>query len=330
MTEMSKPIEPSGPDAIANGAEAGRAHSSRKRLFAAIKWTVCIVTIVCVGIALGKSLKGFDWRDFHPNLGFVLAAAVSIGLVTITQIIAYRLLLAAYGPKLTWPQAATLSWVPGLAKYIPGKVVAIGGTFYLLRRYKIPAAAALSVTLMGDALAVLTGLIVGAPMLVTPEVQAHLPGGWIWCALLIFAALVCLYPPIFTKLVNIALRKMKRPELSAIPKLQYYLLPILAGFAQWICWGSALWFTARSIAPVPADRLPTFIVIAALANTIAYLVIILPGGIGVREAVLYVGLDPIIGHANAAIVVVALRLIQTIVEILLAAIGTILLKRIRS
>ena len=34
---------------------------------------------------------------------------------------------------------------------------------------------------MGDALAVLTGLIVGASMLVTPEVQAHLPGGWIWC-----------------------------------------------------------------------------------------------------------------------------------------------------
>ena len=60
----------------------------------------------------------------------------------------------------------------------------------------------------------------------------------------------------------------------------------------------------RLIAPVPADRLPTFIVIAVLANTIAYLVIILPGGIGVREAVLYVGLDPIIGHANAAIVVV--------------------------
>ena len=78
MTEMSKPIEPSAPDAIANGAEAGSAHSSRKRLFAAIKWTVCIVTIVCVGIALGKSLKGFDWRDFHPNLGFVLATAVRL------------------------------------------------------------------------------------------------------------------------------------------------------------------------------------------------------------------------------------------------------------
>ena len=84
-----------------------------------------------------------------PQLGPVLVAALSIAAVTVTQIIAYRLLLAAYGPKLTWPQAATLSWVPGLAKYIPGKVVAIGGTVYLLRRYKIPAPVALSVTPSG-------------------------------------------------------------------------------------------------------------------------------------------------------------------------------------
>jgi hypothetical protein len=306
-----------------------QARSSRKRLFAWIKFVLCIATVVFVAIALWKNLRGFDWRNFHPNLGFALAAAMSIIGVTLTQIAAYRLLLAAYGPKLTWPQAATLSWVPGLTKYIPGKVVAIGSTVYLLRRYNISAAVALSVALMGDAVAVLTGLIAGAPMLVTPEARSRLPGGWVWCVVLIAMALVCLYPPVFTRLINIALRKLKRAELSAIPKLLYYVLPVLAGFAQWICWGSALWLTARSIGAVSPSQWPTFVVIAALANTIAYLVIFAPGGIGFRELFLFLGLDPIIGHANAAIVVVALRLIQTIVEILLAVLGTIVLKGLR-
>ena len=73
--------------------------SPRKRLFTAIKWTVCLVTISFVGYALWKNLRNFDWRNFHPNLFFVLAAGLSIVGVTITQIIAYRLLLAAYGPK---------------------------------------------------------------------------------------------------------------------------------------------------------------------------------------------------------------------------------------
>jgi hypothetical protein len=327
MTETLRSVDPPHPDPLPQGEGETRGLSSRKRLFSAIKWILCIVTIVFVGIALARNLRGFDWHNFHPHTGFVLGAGASIALVTITQIAAYRLLLAAYGPTLTWPQAATLSWVPGLAKYIPGKVVAIGGTVYLLRRYKISAAVALSVALMGDAVAVLTGLIVGAPMLLTPEARAKLPGGVVWCVLMIVTALVCLYPPIFTRLVNIALRKLKRPELTATPKLQYYLLPILAGFAQWICWGVALWFTARSIGYVDAIVIPRFIVIAALANTIAYLVIFAPGGIGFREIFLFLGLDPIIGHANAAIVVVAIRLIQTLVETVLAGLGMLILKR---
>jgi hypothetical protein len=318
---------PPHPDPLPEGEGEMRRPSPHKQLFTAIKYAICIAAILFVVLALKKNLRDFDWSNFHPHLLPVLLAAISIAAVTITQIIAYRLLLAAYGPKLTWPQAATLSWVPGLAKYIPGKVVAIGGTVYLLRRYKIPAAIALSVALMGDAVAVLTGLIAGAPLLLTPQAREKLPGGVVWCVLLIVAGLVCLYPPVFTKLVNVALRKMKRPELSAIPKLQYYLLPILAGFAQWVCWGCALWFMSRAITDVGLHVLPRFIVISALANTIAYLVIFAPGGIGFREIFLFLGLDPIIGHANAAIVVVAIRIVQTLVEVILAGIGMLILRR---
>ena len=216
--------------------------------------------------------------------------------------------------------------MPGLAKYVPGKVLAIGSTVVLLRRFQVSAAIALSVALMGDALAVITGLITGAPMLATPQAQQHLPGGWLWCALMIVIGLVCLFPPIFTKLVNIALRRLKRAELTATPSLHFYILPVLAGFAQWLCWGTALWCTARAIGDLPISVLPQFIVIAALSNTIAYLAFFTPGGLAVREYFMFLGLDPIIGHENAAIVVVGLRIIQTIVEILLCVIGLLILR----
>jgi hypothetical protein len=305
-----------------------RALSPRKLVFAAIKWILFIATIIFVTITLKRNLRQFDWHNFHPQIGLVLCSAVCIALVTVTQIIAYRLLLAAYGPAITWPQAATLSWVPGLAKYIPGKVVALGGTVYLLRRYKISAPIALSVTLMGDAVAVLTGLIVGAPMLLTPQVQARMPGVQIWCALLIVTSLICLYPPVFARLVNFALRKLKKPELNAVAKLSSYAMPILAGFAQWVCWGLAMWFMSRSMAPIGWNVLPRFIVIAAISNTIGYLAFFSNGGIGVREWFLSLGLDPIIGPGNAAIVVIAIRVIQTLVEIMLALVGMMLFKRI--
>ncbi len=327
MTEHSEIIERLRPCPLPEG-EGG--HSSRKWIFSAIKWVLFVATIVFVAIALARNLRGFDWHHFHPQPGPVLATAACVALVTITQIIAYRLLLAAYGPLLTWPQAATLSWVPGLAKYIPGKVVAIGGTVYLLRRYKVTAPIALSVALMGDAVAVLTGLIVGAPMLLTPQARQRLPGVWMWCPVLIVVSLICLYPPIFAKLVNFALRKLRREPLTAVPKLSYYILPILAGFAQWVCWGLAMWFMSRSITSIGWNVLPRFIVVAAIANTIGYLAFFTPGGFGIREFFLALGLNPIIGPADAAIVVIAIRIVQTLVEIFLALIGMLVLKRISS
>jgi len=150
---------------------------------------------------------------------------------------------------------------------------------------------------------------------------------WIWCGLLIVVSLVCLYPPVFARLINFALRKLKRDPLTAVPTLHYYLLPILAGFAQWICWGLAMWFMSRSITPVGLNVLPRFIVIAAIANTIGYLAFFTNGGLGVREFFLALGLNPIIGAENAAIVVIAVRVVQTLVEIVLAGLGMLILKR---
>jgi uncharacterized membrane protein YbhN (UPF0104 family) len=164
-------------------------------------------------------------------------------------------------------------------------------------------------------------------MLVTPQVKEHLPGGWIWCVLLIMFCLVCLFPPVFAKLVNIALRRLKRPELTVVPSLHCYVLPVLAGFAQWLFWGAALWCTARTIGNVSISSLPTFIVIAALSNTFAYLAFFTPGGLGAREGMMFLGLDPLIGHGNAAFVVVALRIVQTVVEIVLCGVGLLILRK---
>jgi hypothetical protein len=290
-----------------------------------VKWIAFVIVLACVGVALAKHIRAIDWSHVHFHAGYAILSGLCIVGVTLTQIVAYRLLLAAYGPAPTWRQAATLSWVPALGKYVPGKIAAISGTVYLLRRFRISAPVALSVALMGDALAVLTGLLVGAPMLRLPEIREKIAGGWVMCVALVTAAAVCLYPPVFSAIVNVALRKLKRPPLTAVPKLHYYLLPLLAAFAQWACWGAALWFATRSLAEVSIDALPRMIVVIALANTVAYLVFFSPGGLGPREGVLLGALTPLLGN-TAAVVVIALRLIQTVVEIMLAGAGLLILR----
>jgi uncharacterized membrane protein YbhN (UPF0104 family) len=310
-------------------AESERRRPAGSLLLTILKWALCLLIVVYVARALARHINAIDWSTVHFHAGFALLGAACVALVTATQVVAYRLLLGAYGLSVRWRHAATLSWLPALGKYVPGKVVAISSTVYLLRRFKIPAAVALSVALMGDALAVLTGLIVGAPMLRSPEVRARLPGGWVWSLTVILIGVTCLYPPVFTRLVNVALRKLKRQPLSHVPQLRYYLLPVIAAFAQWICWGLAVWCVTRSVADVAIARVIDFTFMTALANTIGYLALFAPGGIGVREALLLLPLTQTPGVGDkAAVVVLAVRLIQTIVEVLLAALGLTVLKTV--
>lgn len=305
----------------------GETPVSQVRAWTLIKWIACLVIVAFVARALYRQIIEIDFSTFDPHWGLALLAACAIALVSVSQFAVDRWLLHAYGASATWAQAATLSWIPALAKYVPGKVVAIASMVVLLKRYRIPLAVALSVALMADALAVVTGLVTGAAMFQSPQVQSHLPGGWVWCTLLIALGLITLYPPVFSRLMNVALKKLKREPLSAHPKLGAYALPVLAAFSQWVWWGAALWCASRAVAQVPASQLPWFIVIAAMSNTVAYLAFFSPGGIGVREILLYAGLDPIIGRPNAALVVIAIRLIQTVVEIVLAGAGVMILRR---
>jgi glycosyltransferase 2 family protein len=323
MTETVQPTERPHPDPLPEGEGENPVN---RRLITAIKWILCFIVIGYVAFALIKHIRRIDWSSVHFDFSFAVLAGVCFVLVTVTQIIAYRFLLSSYGSPPSWPQAATLSWVPALGKYVPGKIAALGGTVYLLRRFKISAPIALSVALMTDAIAVLTGLIIAAPTLRLPEVRERVPGGWIWCVVLIVTGLVCLSPPVFTRLLNIILRKLNRAELRAIPRVHHYAVPVLAALMQWILWGIVIWCTARSLSVISITQLPAMIYLIALANTIAYLMVFSPGGIGVREGILLAGLTPIIGK-TAAIVVIAVRVIQTIVEIILAGIGILILRR---
>jgi uncharacterized membrane protein YbhN (UPF0104 family) len=79
----------------------------------------------------------------------------------------------------------------------------------------------------------------------------------------------------------------------------------------------------------PADY-PKFVMTAACAMTISYLALFTVAGLGVREAIFLAMLPPLIGDGpvgTVTIVVIAMRLLQTIVEVLLAGVGAWMLRR---
>src|SRR5262249_24537098 len=136
---------------------------------------------------------------------------------------------------------------------------------------------------------------------------------------------------VFVALLNFSLRAIKRQPIAQVPPLSKYVLPVLASFGQWTFAGFGLWFmTAAIVHDLAPAWIPYFIATAALAMTVSYRTPFTPGGVGIREGIYLLVLAPMLppGERPAiAIVVVAMRIIQTLMEILLALIGALLLRQ---
>jgi uncharacterized membrane protein YbhN (UPF0104 family) len=184
----------------------------------------------------------------------------------------------------------------------------------------VPGGVGLSVAVLLDALAVMAGLIVSIPLLLTGELRARYPMAALACAVMTIVGLVLLHPRVFVALLNVALRLARRQAIDQAPPLRRYLAPVLASFAQWIFAGFGLWFMTAAVTDVAPALIPLFIACAALAMTVSYLLPFTPGGIGIREGLYLLTLGPVI-HAQIAIVVVAMRVVQTLIEIVLAGVG---------
>jgi glycosyltransferase 2 family protein len=295
---------------------------ARKRLIGIrlAAWAICAIVLYFVVRALVRQFQAVDWSQVDLKIFPALTAIVCVFGVSAMQLVARWTLLIAYGYPLNWRVQLPVAWVPQLGKYVPGGIASVGGAVYLLRKHGVPGAIGLSVAVLLDALAVMAGLIVSTPLLLWRPVRERMPLAWLVCAGMVIVGIVMLHPRVFVGMLNGSLRLIKRQPIAQTPPLAKYLWPVLASFGQWLFAGFGLWFMTMAVTPVQTSLIPLFIASAALAMTVSYLMPFTPGGLGIREGLYLITLGPTIGP-RVAIVVVAMRVIQTVIEILLAAVG---------
>ncbi len=294
--------------------------STRKRLIGLVKLALTLIVVFFVARALIEQFKAVTWDDLRLTPGYAALSVLCTFIVHGGQLLVVMTLLRAHGHRLPWRAQLAAAWVPPLGKYVPGKVASIAGAVYIQRQYGVPGSVAVSVALMLDGLALIAGLIVSTPLLLSDPVREQMPYGWAWCVALAAGGLVALHPRVFAALVNFALRLIGRAPLTKIPSAGMYAIPVVMSFSQWLFAGLSLWFMTRAMMNVSPAQIPLFVAVAALAMSISYLALFSPGGLGVREWIFWIALGPTIGPV-AAIVAVAMRVAQTLIELTLAAVG---------
>jgi hypothetical protein len=156
-------------------------------------------------------------------------------------------------------------------------------------------------------------------------------GGVPWYAWLVVLLLpigaAVLHPPVFSAIVNKALRTMRREPLEQPLTRAGELRAFGWAIAAWVAFGVQAWAIARDLGPIRGGLLPVAIGGFALAWTIGFLVVLAPAGFGPREWVLglvFAGYLP--GGAKGAALALALisRLLMSLGDVIWAGVAIVM------
>ena len=98
-------------------------------------------------------------------------------------------------------------------------------------------------------------------------------------------------------------------ELDRLPGL------VARYFGVWLLFGLAFWLTARALFDVPVNEILRYAGVFAAAWVAGFVVVIAPGGLGVREAIIVALLQGSLGEAEAIVLATASRIAFTLVDL---------------
>jgi uncharacterized membrane protein YbhN (UPF0104 family) len=237
----------------------------------------------------------------------------------------WRGTLAVLGSRLVLPVAAQLFFVTQLGKYLPGAVWPVLAQMRTGRTMGIPRQRMGLAFLLTLGLATLVGFFVGVlalPALLQAEGSLVLVG---LVAVPFFAAV--LVPSVLNRLLTRVLALLGRPTLDQPMTSSEVFRGVVWSLAFWVVYGAHVWLLAVGLGADPLPTLPVAVGGFALAFGIGPLLVVLPAGAGVREAVLVVVLSTVLSTADATVVALTSRVILMLADGLLAAGSVIAMRR---
>lgn len=240
---------------------------------------------------------------------------------------AWRVTLGLHDVDLLRTRAESQLLVSQIGKYIPGNVAHLIGRFALARGDGVPAAVITSSLLLEIGFLLTSGvLIVGILLLVMPDfvaaITADLPASWLDgpSVLIFFGLLACIA---IGQIVT--WRKAGKPKL-AVSKC---LIVLSLHGVNFLVLGVSLWCLARAIYPDGGANMWQCMAIFTTAWVTGFLMPGAPGGIGIRDGIIALGLGLFIGQGAGLGAAIAHRAISVLGDVSVFGLG-LTLRRNRS
>jgi uncharacterized membrane protein YbhN (UPF0104 family) len=279
---------------------------------------VVVFVLVLAGVGYAGVVEWDSVRDTIRALSWksLVGAQLAVVLGMFAAVKVWQHLLAAMGTRVRYRAAAQVNLVGQLGKYLPGSVWAFVLQAQLGKRYKIPRARSLVALLLSAGITSVTALTLAV---LAAEPLSHEWGGLAWLLVLGPLSLVTVYPPVLTRIANVALKLLQRPPFVVHFAGIEILRALVWSFTSWLLFGAQLWLLTGSIAKQSLTGYTITTGAFALAMSAGFLAFILPSGIGVREAVIVGGLAPLAAAGPALAMALTSRLLFTIADVATAS-----------
>jgi uncharacterized membrane protein YbhN (UPF0104 family) len=294
--------------------------SRRRRLLGVAR----IVLAAGVLLAVAWALAG-QWDDVRADLARVslgaLALAFAFALASLVlTLVGWRALLADLGSPLHLAPASGVLFVGQLGKYLPGSIWTVVAQAEVAARLGVPRRRSAVAGLLSVLLSALAGLGIGVVAL--PGLLDAGASRWYLLLLVVLpAGAVALHPAVLGPLVRLAFRLIRREPPEKDLSGRAIVVTAVSFVVAWACLGVQVWVLVVDLGGDGRDAVVPAVFGYALAASVGMLAVFLPAGVVLREVVLVLLLQPVLGRTAATAVVLLSRFVVTVSDVVAAAAG---------
>ena len=280
----------------------------------AVRWGFVAATLGFGGYAIALQRHQITQALGRLSPLAIAGALICVLVAQFGTLRVWQRLLAGLGSPLPTTAAARVLFIGQLGKYLPGSVWPVLAQMELGTVYRVPRHRSASASVLAMLASLLTALLVAA---VTLPLTGH-AGSYLWAYAAVPLLLACLHPRVLRWGMDRLLRLARRPALEH--PLSGAVLATALGWAlfAWALNGLQIWL----LIPVHSGMSLLLSVGGyAFAWSVGFLVVLAPGGLGVREVVLVATLTPLVGAGTATAVALVSRVVTTASDLICAGVS---------
>jgi len=272
--------------------------------------------------SLVRNWHQIPFADLRFNPFYLLLSFFFLLVTFLIFVKAWQTIIRSLGGDISYPFAFWVMTASQTAKYVPGGVWFALGRVYLAKSEKLTAEKIGVSVIIETGLTFLVGILLFflALSLARPE---NLVNYLLLIPVFLFFILV-LYPPVLERLMNIGLKMIRRPPVPIKMRYGSLLGTAVYFLGLWLAQIVGYFLLINALYPVPLGQFPALVAIYIISWMAGFIIILAPGGLGVREGTMTLLLSSVVSSALAIGISFLSRVWVTIFEVAIFFTGLII------